>query len=303
MQNLNDLYFFHAVVTHQGFASAARQTGIPKSTLSKRIAKLEEELQVRLLERTTRRLRTTDVGREFYLHCQTVLAGVEAAEAVAVHSRAEPQGIVRVSCPQGLIQNMMAELLPDFLNRYPRVRLQLKIFNRPADLIEDRVDIALRVRPQLNATPGLIARPLGRDRRVLVASPRFVDACGDLLTIEQLADCPTLSMAEGADDDVWDLLKSNGETFNFRHQPRLSCSNFDMLRAATITGLGVALLPEHICRPDLITGELVYVLSDWQTPPNIIHAVFMSRKGLLPSVRALIDYLAVEVPKLSTELI
>jgi DNA-binding transcriptional LysR family regulator len=103
MHDLNDLYFFHTVVSCHGFATAARQIGVPKSTLSKRVAQLEDRLQVRLLERTTRRCLVTDVGREFYEHCQTILAGVKAAEAVAAYSRVEPQGTVRVSCSPGFL--------------------------------------------------------------------------------------------------------------------------------------------------------------------------------------------------------
>ncbi|WP_395407370.1 LysR family transcriptional regulator [Pseudoduganella sp. UC29_106] len=114
MHDLNDLYFFHTVVSCNGFAAGARHIGVPKSTLSKRVAQLENRLNVRLLERTTRSLRTTDVGREFYEHCEVMLAGAEAAEAVAAQSRAEPQGLVRVSCPPGLIQYMMVTLLPGF---------------------------------------------------------------------------------------------------------------------------------------------------------------------------------------------
>jgi DNA-binding transcriptional LysR family regulator len=149
MNDLNDLYFFHTVVSCDGFAAAARRIGVPKSTLSKHVAQLEDRLQVRLLERTTRRLRTTEVGREVFEHCQSMLAEAEAVEAVVTHSRAEPKGLVRVSCPPGLLQSMMITLLPGFLKRYPKVCLQLKVFHRPADLIEDRVDIALRGRTQV----------------------------------------------------------------------------------------------------------------------------------------------------------
>jgi DNA-binding transcriptional LysR family regulator len=299
MHDLNDLYFFHSVVSYQGFAAAARQIGVPKSTLSKRVAQLEDRLQVRLLERTTRRLRTTDVGREFYEHCQTMLAGMEAAEAVAAHSRAEPQGILRVSCPQGLIQSLMSTLLPGFLQSYPKVRLQLKIINRPADLIEDRIDIALRVRAQIVSDPALIARPFGRTRLVLAMSPELFTARAAILTVDRLADCPTLSIAEDSDEVCWELIGPNGDTHTFRHRPRLLCSNLDMLHAAAIAGLGVALLPELFCQPSFKSGKLKHVLPDWHTQDIIVHAVFMSRKGMLPSVRALIDYLVCEVPKIS----
>ena len=301
MHDLNDLYFFHTVVSCNGFAAASRHIGVPKQTLSKRVARLENQLQVRLLERTTRRLRTTDVGREFYEHCQTMLAGVEAAEAVAAHSRVEPQGLVRVSCPPGLVQYLMVSLLPGFLTRYPKVRIQLKVFHRPADLIEDRVDIALRGRMQIDADPNLVVRQLGRNRPVLVMSPGLLTGCAGLLTVERLADCPTLSMAENADDDCWELVGPNGEAHVFRHKPRLFCSSLDMLRAAAIAGVGVALLPKQFCWQDFQTGQLMHVLPGWNSREYINHVVFMSRKGMLPSVRALIDYLVCEVPKITDD--
>src|SRR3954471_21681804 len=140
IRDLNDFYFFHAVVTHHGFSAAERATRISKGTLSKGVARLEERLQVRLLERTTRKLRVTEVGRAFYEQCQVILAGVEAAEAAAAQAFAEPNGMVRVSCPQGLIQNLVAEILPGFMNVYPKVRVQLRVINRPADLVDDGID-------------------------------------------------------------------------------------------------------------------------------------------------------------------
>jgi DNA-binding transcriptional LysR family regulator len=301
MDDLNDLYFFHTVVSCHGFAAAARHIGVPKSTLSKRVSQLEDRLKVRLLERTTRRLRTTDVGQEFFERCQIVLEGAEAAEAVVATSRAEPQGMVRVSCPPALVQSMMATLLTGFLKRYPKVRLQLQVFNRPADLIEDRVDIALRGRTQLGADPAVIERPLGRSHLVLVMSPELLAACAGTLTVERLAELPTLSMVDDADSTQWELVGQNGETHAFRHRPRLLCGNLDMLRAAAIAGLGVALLPERFCLPSFQSGELKHVLPEWHARDFIIHAVFMSRKGMLPSVRALIDYLVYEVGKITAD--
>ncbi|AYH42383.1 LysR family transcriptional regulator [Azoarcus sp. DN11] len=297
MQDLNDFYYFHAVVTYHGFSAAARQTGVPKSTLSKRVAKLEERLQIRLLDRSTRQSRMTDVGRAFYEHCQTVLAGVEAAEAAAAQSQAEPQGIVRMSCPDGLIKNLIEDLLPAFMKLYPKVRVQLKSINRRADLIEDGLDIAIRARSSMDSDQNLIVRPLGSSRLVLVMSRLLLATLMQKPTVECLGSLPTLSMMEAADDDVWELVGPEGQTRSFRLKPRLFCSDLDLLRKATIEGLGVSLLPEHICMPWLQTGELVNVLPGWHTQPTIVYAVFMSRKGLQPSVRTLIDYLVQEVPE------
>lgn len=303
MHDLNDLYYFHAVVTYQGFSAASRHIGVPKGTLSKRVARLEERLQVRLLERSTRKIRTTDVGHAFYEHCQTVLTGAEAAETVAAQAYAEPNGVVRLSCPQGLIQNLIEEVLPAFMKTYPKVRVHLQVFDRRADLIEDRLDIAIRVRSKPDmADASLVMRPLGQNHLVMAVSPAVHAACKRGLTINELAQVPTLSMGSDTDEVRWELLGPNDETRTIALHPRLICSNFDMLLAAACQGLGVALLPIHICRVSFAKGELVHVLPEWRSPFGTIQAVFASRKGLVPAVRALIDFLAQAIPcKLSVE--
>lgn len=190
MQDLNDLAFFHAVATHQGFSAAARATGLPKATLSKRVALLEERLGVRLLERTTRRLRLTDVGQSVYEQVEAMLAGAEAAEAVAARAQAEPNGMVRVSCPQVMLQDLVIGILTGFLRRHPKVRVQLKILNRPADLVEDRVDVALRIRRSLDTDPNLIVRAMSRTRLVLVASPALLGRLAGRSPLSACLSCP-----------------------------------------------------------------------------------------------------------------
>ena len=301
MRDLNDFYYFYAVVFHEGFSAASRKIGVPKGTLSKAVARLEDRLQVRLLERSTRRLRMTDVGRMFYQQCETMLTSADAAEAVVARAFAEPRGIVRVSCHQALLQDLISSVLPAFIKAFPKVRVQVKVLNRRADLIEDEIDVALRARTALEGDASLIVRTLGRSRLVLAMSPALKEACGELVTVERLAELPTVSMVEEGDEDIWELVGPAGETRSIRHQPRLMCSNVDLLRAAAIDGIGVALLPEHTCRSAFISGELVRVLPAWNTHFGLVHAVFSSRKGLVPAVRALIDHLALEIPKLLSE--
>ncbi|WP_210529517.1 LysR family transcriptional regulator [Rubellimicrobium arenae] len=297
MQDLNDLAFFHAVATHQGFSAAARATGLPKATLSKRVALLEERLGIRLLERTTRRLRLTDVGQSVYEQVDAMLAGAEAAEAVAARAQTEPNGMVRVSCPQGLIQDLLIDILPGFLSRHPKVRVQIKVLNRRADLVEDGVDIALRARASLDTDPNLIVRALGRSTLVLVASPALLATVQGGITIDRLVELPCLSMDGERDEVTWDLIGPAGETRVIQHRPRLICTSFDVLRAAALGGVGVAHLPEHAARAPIASGQLVHLLPEWHSAFGIIHAVFSSRKQLVPAVRALIDHLAVEVPR------
>jgi DNA-binding transcriptional LysR family regulator len=297
MRDLNDFYFFHAVVTHGGFSAAARRIGVPKGTLSKHVAKLEDRLGVRLLERSTRQLRLTEVGRGVYEQCQSLLAGAEAAEAVAAQAQGEPQGIVRVSCPHGLIQDLIADLLPPFMEAHPKLRVQLKVIGRRVDLIEDGVDIALRARTSLDSDPSLIVRKLGLSRLALALSPGLLASFGGPPSIDDLGRLPTLSMDEVGDEFHWELVKADGTVRSVSHRPRLACSSFDVLRKAAVDGLGIALLPEHVCHACFRLGDLVHLLPEWHTQYGIVHAVFTSRKGLMPGVRALIDYLAAEVPR------
>ncbi|MBJ7485135.1 LysR family transcriptional regulator [Brevundimonas sp.] len=292
MQNMDDFAYFHAVVSYQGFTAAARHVGVPKGTLSKRVARLEERLQVRLLERSTRQLRLTDVGRAVFQQCEVMMAGWEAAEAVAVNARVEPNGLIRMSCPQGLVQNLVGCMLRRFLVAYPKVRIQLKELNRPADLIEDGVDIALRARTIVEADAASIVRKLGRSRRVLAMSPDLSHHLGQTLTIDGLSTLPTLAMGE--EEEFWTLYGPEGVERQVAIQPRLLCSDFEVLRRAAIDGLGIALLPEHIAKTSFARGELIHALPEWHTVYGFVYAVFSSRKGLTPALRALIDFLAGE---------
>ena len=297
MIDLNDLYYFHAVAAHNGFTAAARITGTPKATLSKRVAQLEAQLGVRLLERTTRHLRLTDVGRTVYEQVETMLASAEAAQAVAAHAQAEPNGIVRVSCPEGLLEELITDLVPEFLRRYPKVRVQVKIINRRADLVEDGVDVALRVRSKFDTDPNLIIRKLGQSRGLLVVSPGLLETVEGSLTLERLTELPTLSMFDERDEVAWELIGPDGQSQVLQHRPRLLCSSFVVLRTSAVAGMGLTILPEYVAGPAIAAGQLTHVLPQWYTPHGIIHAVFSSRKGLIPAVRVLLDYLAAEVPK------
>ena len=297
MLDLNDLFYFHAVAAHQGFTAASRATGIPKATLSKRVAQLETRLEVRLLERTTRHLRLTEVGRAVYEQAETMLAGADGAERVAAQAQAEPNGVVRVACPQGLVEELLDGLLPEFLRRYPKVRVQVKLLNRRADLVDDGVDVALRVRFKLDDDPNLIVRKLTQSRGLLVASPDFVRAMPHPITLERLAELPMLSQFEEHEEVTWEITGPGGERRQIRHRPRLMCSSFVVLRTNAIAGIGVTILPEYTAAPAFASGELVHILPEWHASHGVVQAVFSSRKGLVPAVRVLLDYLAAEVPQ------
>ncbi len=301
MRDLNDLAFFAAVVRHRGFAAAARALDVPKSTLSRRVARLEDQLGVRLLERSTRRFRVTEVGQEYFRHCEALVAEAEAADDVAARGQSEPQGLVRIGCPIGFAQPL-ALALPDFMRAHPKVRVQVLSSNRPVDLIGERVDIAIRVRRRLDADPTLTMRVLGHGRSMLVASPAFIARHGLPETPADLAGLPTIAHHEDPGEVTWRLHGPDGSEHPMHHQPCLSSGDFPVLLQGVLEGFGIAELPEQIVREPLAQGRLVQILPGWHTGEGTLHLVFTSRRGMLPAVRATLDFLArLLTPKVAAE--
>lgn len=292
MRDLNDLYYFVQVVDHGGFAPAARAIGLPKSKLSRRIAVLEERVGVRLLNRSSRRFSVTEVGQEYYRHCTAMLVEADAAEQAIAELRAEPRGVIRMACPVGLLQFQFSGLIARFVKANPAVEVHLKSLNRPVDLIAEGFDLAIRVRfPPLDDT-GLVMRKLDDSRQCLVASPALTPTA--LGSPADLHGLPSLDLGPARPDYHWELASRDGQTARVPHAPRLVTDDMATLRAAAIEGLGVVQLPTLLIWPDVQAGRLVHVLPDWRPPAGIIHAVFPSRRGLLPSVRALLDFFAHE---------
>ncbi|MCR6686853.1 LysR family transcriptional regulator [Pseudoxanthomonas sp.] len=296
MQDLNDLYYFAMVVEHGGFAAAERALGIPKSRLSRRISQLETDLGVRLLQRSTRRFAVTDVGMSVYRHAQTMLTEAQAAREVVDRLSAEPRGVVRVSVPVALAQQQLPRLLPRFLEQYPKVRLQLHIGNRRVDLINEGFDVALRVRARLDDDGSLVMRSFGQIQELLVASPKYLDRAGRPRDPSDLASHLTLSIHEDEAHQRWELHGPGGEVRRVDLQPRVAGFDFPLLQSMVKDGFGITMLPETVCAEAVRKGELEVVLPEWSLPQGICHAVFASRRGLLPAVRVFIDFLAEHLP-------
>jgi DNA-binding transcriptional LysR family regulator len=298
MNDLNDLYYFAMVVEHSGFAAAERALGIPKSRLSRRISQLETDLGARLLQRSTRRFAVTDVGQSVYRHAQSMLAEASAAREVVDRLSAEPRGLVRVSVPVGIAQELMPKLLPDFLARFPQVRVQLHVSNRRVDVINEGFDVAIRVRAKLDDDGSLVMRSFGQIQELLVASPKYLDRAGRPRDPDDLAGHTTLSMSEDEARQRWELQGEGGEIRKVDLKSRVAGFDFPMLMALAKQGLGITLLPETICADAVRNRELEVVLPAWRLPMGICHAVFASRRGLLPAVRMFIDHLAEALPPL-----
>lgn len=298
MHDLNDLYYFAMVVDHSGFAAAERALGIPKSRLSRRISQLETDLGVRLLQRSTRRFSVTDVGQSVYRHAQSMLAEAQAAHEVVDRLSAEPRGVIRVSVPVGLAQQQLPKLLPEFLARYPLVRVHLLVGNRRVDVINESIDVALRVRSKLDDDGSLVMRSFGQIQELLVASPGYLRGMGRPTSPEQLSEHVTMSVSEDEARQRWELHGPDDEVRRVELKPRVMGFDFPMLMSLAQQGVGITLLPETICAEAVRRGELEVVLPQWRLPQGIFHAVFASRRGLLPAVRVFIDFLAEKAPTL-----
>ncbi len=297
MPNLDDLFYFEAVVRHGGFAAAGRALGIPKSKLSRRVAALEQRLDVQLLERSARRLSLTAVGDVFYGHCRAALAEAEAAEEAAQTLTAEPRGLVRLGCPPGFGEHALAGVLPAFFAAYPKVRLQLLVSLETIDLIAERVDVVIRANLAFEENSDLVARKLGPIGIVLVASPAFLAAHPAIARPEDLAGLPTIAHQKTQDQSIWELYDGADRPVRIRHEPRLLVNDFAVSREAAIEGLGVAMLPQAVCYDALASGALVRVLPDYHAGESMVHLLFTSRRGMLPAVRLLVDHLIDTLPE------
>lgn len=292
MQDLNDLYYFAQVVDHGGFAAAGRALDIPKSKLSRRIASLEDRLGVRLLNRSSRRFSVTEIGREYYDRCIAMLVEAEAAEQVIAEVSSEPRGVVRVSCPTALLSFQFGALFAQFMAAHPAVEVHLEGTNRRVDVIAEGFDIAIRVRfPPLEPTD-LVMRRLDESTQCLVACPALVP--GALQSPADLSGLPSLDLGPPRRDHQWHFDHPDGRTAVVPHHPRLVTDDMATLREAALAGVGVVKLPTMMIFEDIAAGRLVDALPDWQPQSGIVHAVFPSRRGLLPSVRALLDFLSTE---------
>ena len=297
MLDLNDMLYFVEVVERGGFAAAGRALGVPKSRLSRRVAELEDKLGVRLLQRTTRKLSLTAVGESFLRHGQVMRDAAMAAADAAAEVQTEPRGTIRVTCPVTLAQTVLGELLPQFLQRCPLVQVDMCVTNRAVDVVEEAVDVALRVRASLEDSGSMVVKRLGWSTTLLVASPDLLERQGTPQTLADLQhlDCMAMSAVDGQSSLL--LLGPQGQQHRLLLQPRYVVDDLLTLKFAALAGSGMCWLPDYMCQDEIKQQRLVPLLPQWAPPPGIVHAVFSSRRGLVPAVRHFLDFLAETVPE------
>ncbi|KDE40755.1 Transcriptional regulator, LysR family [Nitrincola lacisaponensis] len=292
MQDLNDLYYFVQVVEHQGFAPAGRALGIAKSKLSRRVALLEERLGVRLLQRSSRRFQVTDVGLHYLEHCRAMMVEAEAAQLAIDQARAEPCGNIRLTCPVGLLHFHVADMLAEFMLLYPKVTVHLEATNRRVDLLAEGVDLALRVRPLPLESSDLVLRVLSDRGQCLVVSPELLERQGGFpVKPDDLCIWPSMSRANAEEQHQWYLQHSDGRLLKLPFRPRYTTTDMLALKTAAMAGVGVVQLPLLMVQKEFDAKRLIHLLPEWEPRREVIHLVFPSRRGMLPAIRALIDFL------------
>ena len=295
-QDLNDMLYFAEVVERGGFTAASNALGIPKSRLSRRITELEQQLGVRLLQRTTRKLSLTEVGETYLRHCQAMRDEAQAAADAVAQVQQVPRGTVRVSCPVTLAQTVLGEVVPGYLQRYPEVKLEMRVINRPVNVVEEGIDVALRVRASLQESGSMVVKRLGDGVLMLVASPDLLIRQGTPRSAQDLERMDSVVMSADDGRTTLHLIRPDGEEESVQLTPRYIVDDLLMCKYAAIGGIGFCWLPDYLCNQELADGRLVELLPEWSQRPSIVHAVFSSRRGLLPAVRSFLDFLGETMP-------
>ncbi|MBI1452413.1 MULTISPECIES: LysR substrate-binding domain-containing protein [Acinetobacter] len=297
LSDLDDFYCFAQVVEHGGFSAAERATDIPKSKLSRRVYNLEERLGVRLIQRSSRHFAVTDIGMNIYRHAQVMMNAAQAAHDLVDHLSTEPRGVIKLSTPVSIAQNEIARILPKFLKKYPEIKVQMIVTNRRVDIINEGFDLALRVRDNLDDDPNLVLRKFETIEQHLFASQAYLNEHGDLKHPSELTQHQILSMSDEHLDQNIVLHNEENQQIKIRVNPTVLGSDLSMLAELARQNCGITLLPDSVVKTHLNSGALVRVLPTWKAPHGIFHAVYPSRRGLLPAVRVFIDYLVEQLSK------
>jgi LysR family transcriptional regulator, regulator for bpeEF and oprC len=289
MFDLNSLRVFEKVASLKSFSGAARALGVPKSNVSRLIAKLETELGTRLFQRTTREVVLTPTGLALLERCTAIIANVDDAIDYVGSLDGEPRGVLKISAGIGFGINVLAEQLPEFLIRYPKIEIALDLETRQADLVAEAIDVAVRLGPMHDS--GLVTIKLGTIRRYICAAPSYLARRGAPTSIDAIAQHDAIDMP-GPDGRArsWSFSRG-GEVFKLQSRPRVCVNEALTIHRLVINGAGIGLLSGYICAPEIEAGRLVRLLPEWSPSPVEVSIVFPSRRELAPTVRAFADYM------------
>ncbi len=284
--DIQDMRIFARVAAVQNLSAVGTELGLTPGTISKRIQALEEELSARLFDRTTRSIRITEEGATFLAHVERILAEIEAARASVDDRVSNPKGTLRVAAPSGLGSRFVAPALCSFLSTYPEIEVQLDVMDRPVNLQEDGYDLALRTGSLSDSS--VIAKRLATDRQVVAASPAYLARKGNPARVDDLANHSCLVLG---DRSMWSFSKGGAES-TVRVTGSLKSNNSELLCRAAVEGRGIVRVSEMEILPELKSGQLMPVLTDYEVAGNAaIWALYPSAKHMLPRMRVLLDFL------------
>ena len=290
MDKFESMQAFVEVVNHSGFAAAGRQMGLSRSVVNKLVAQLEADLNVQLLQRTTRRVSPTDTGRAYYERCVDILAEVSEAEQSVTQLQVEPKGTLRINAPMSFGTMHLAKAIAHFMQRYPDIQVQLTLNDRFVDLIEDGFDATLRI-SELKEEEALTTHAIAPIRRVICAAPSYLAAREMPKHPSDLRHHDCLKYGHLATHNHWQLVDKAGQQTKVRLHCRGYANNGEVLREGAIAGVGIVLLPTFIVGNALRSGQLIQVLADYCPPPITAHLCYASNRHLSTKIQLLTAFL------------
>ncbi|OUS28223.1 hypothetical protein A9Q99_11850 [Gammaproteobacteria bacterium 45_16_T64] len=281
--DLDEMGVFAAVVEYGGFAKASERLGMPKSTVSRRVSHLEESLGVRLLNRTTRQVKLTDAGELYFQHCQRVVSEADQGRRAVQNMQAEPSGALRIGMPISFCMPFIQEMIHCFLERYPKIDIEIILDNKRADIVAEDIDLVFRVGDLPDSS--LIARPIGFGHLLLVASPGYLAVNGQPKTMEELDNHSVMRHTAAPLH-----LTKGEETFVLKSNPRLVINDMSMIHQMAVRSTGIGLVPNTVAVDSLSSGTLVRVLPEYFMGPNPFYLVYASSRLQTTKVTAFIDF-------------
>jgi DNA-binding transcriptional LysR family regulator len=300
MVDLNDFLFFVKIVDSGGFTAASRALGVPKSTLSQRMMKLEARLEVRLLTRSSRHVGLSEAGSDFYRHAVAVLREADMAQSAVRQRLVEPSGTVRCTAGAAAMQFGLSDIIASFLAKHPKVSLVAHATDKFVDIIKENFDIALRGHSDPLPDSDLVQRTLATTHIMLFAGVTYLAEHGEPAEPSDLTSHSAVCMMRESSPGTWRLQHASKQhedavvTLN----ARLVSEDLWTLQKAAIQGIGIVAIPPFVCREAVLSGSLKRVLPEWSLGPATMTALLPHRQGMLPSVRAFLDHLCEEVPKI-----
>ena len=297
--DLNRVSAFVRVVHDGSFTAAARSLGLPKSSISRSVAQLEQDLGIRLLHRTTRQLHLTDAGSAFYERVARALTDIDQATARAADTQEEISGVVRVTAPVDLGVWSLAPIVARFARKHPSIRVELHLTGRVVDLVAEGFDLAVRAGPLRDSS--LIARRIGDLQSALYASPKYLARRGNPKTVADLAkqDCVLFRSTGGK--ALWDLTQAGGTRASVEVTGPVATDDMSFVRAAVMAGCGVGALPTFLCSRAESKGRVIRVLPDWAINGAVLHLAYPSPRFVPQRVVVLREFFLRELSKVGKE--